>query len=250
MLPMTNGTVAYLRVSTDGQADSGLGLEAQRTRVRGFAAAYAHDLAGEIVDGGASAKNLDRPGMGQLLDGIRSGVIGRVIVAKLDRLTRSPRDLQYLLELFERHGVALVSVAETLDTASAAGRLVVNVMISVAQWEREAIGERTREALAAKRNRGERTGTVPFGFSLAPDGKLTENTDEQRALEIVRQLRGEGWTLGAIADELNRQGFTSRSGRPYRYQHVQQVLTPATVLRRWRKATERRKAQLPLVAFG
>ncbi len=74
-----------------------------------------------------------------------------LIVAKLDRLTRSVKDLAELLERFERKGVALVSVAESLDTGSAAGRLVLNITAAVSQWEREAIGERTKDALSHKR---------------------------------------------------------------------------------------------------
>src|SRR5215472_10094537 len=92
---------------------------------------------------------------------------GPFIVAKLDRLTRSVRDLADLLERFERRDVALMSVSESLDTRSAAGRLVMNVLMSVAQWEREAIGERTREALRHKQAQGQRVGNVPYGFMLA-----------------------------------------------------------------------------------
>ena len=86
---------------------------------------------------------------------------------ELDRLTRSVRDLAELLERFARRNVALVSVAESLDTGSAAGRLVLNVMASVSQWEREAIGERTRDALRHKKALGQRVGTIPFGFGVA-----------------------------------------------------------------------------------
>jgi Resolvase, N terminal domain len=90
-----------------------------------------------------------------------------------------------------------VSVAESLDTATAAGRLVLNVMAAVSQWEREAIGERTREALGHKRAAGQRVGTIPFGSQLAPDGSsLLPNHEEQRVLRLLRGLRGSGLTLG------------------------------------------------------
>ena len=97
-----------------------------------------------------------------------------MIVAKLDRLTRSVKDLCELLERFERRGVALVSVAESLDTGSAAGRLVLNIMTAVSQWEREAIGERTRDAMRHKRSQGERVGNIAFGYRLAGDGQHLE----------------------------------------------------------------------------
>jgi DNA invertase Pin-like site-specific DNA recombinase len=122
-----------------------------------------------IVDGGESAKNLNRPGLRHLIAMMEDGKIEAVIVAKLDRLTRSVKDLCGLLELFEKRKVALISVAESLDTGSAAGRLVITIMGAVSQWEREAIGERTRDALRHKRTSGERVGNIRFGFRLGPD---------------------------------------------------------------------------------
>ena len=84
-----------------------------------------------------------------------------------------------MLELFEKRKVALISVAESLDTGSAAGRLVITIMGAVSQWEREAIGERTRDALRHKRNQGQRVGNIAFGFRLAPDGEhLEQNPTE------------------------------------------------------------------------
>src|ERR1039457_349120 len=100
-----------------------------------------------IADGGESAKSLNRPGLQRLLSLVSAAKVDAVIVAKVDRLTRSVKDLCGLLELFERRKVALISVAEALDTGSAAGRLVITIMGAVSQWEREAIGERTRDAL-------------------------------------------------------------------------------------------------------
>jgi DNA invertase Pin-like site-specific DNA recombinase len=155
--------IGYVRVSTDKQAGQGISLEAQEARIRAMAAVQAVELLDVIVDSGASAATLKRPGLATLLAHVEARRIDRVIVAKLDRLTRSVRDLAKLLERFERRGVSLISVSESLDTSTAAGRLVLNVMMSVAQWEREAIGERTKDALRHKRLTGERVGTVPFG---------------------------------------------------------------------------------------
>jgi DNA invertase Pin-like site-specific DNA recombinase len=125
--------IGYVRVSTDDQSRNGVSLEAQEERIR--AMANAHDLGSVsvIVDGGESAKILRRPGMGRLLAAVDSGKAKSVIVAKLDRLTRSVRDFAHLLDKFQKKGVALISVAESLDTSSAAGRLVINVIMSVSQ---------------------------------------------------------------------------------------------------------------------
>ena len=142
-------TIGYVRVSTDKQAEQGVSLEAQAEKIRAMALVHDAELLDIIVDGGESAKSLQRPGMARLLGMVDTRQVQAVIVAKLDRLTRSVKDLCELLERFERRGVALISVAESLDTGSAAGRLVINIMTAVSQWEREAIGERTRDALSS-----------------------------------------------------------------------------------------------------
>src|ERR1035438_9937124 len=117
-------TIGYIRVSTDRQAEQGVSLEAQDAKVRAMATVQGAKLDEVIVDGGESAKSLNRPGLQRLLSLVKTGKVRAVIIAKLDRLTRSVKDLCDLLELFDKKNVALVSVAESLDTASAAGRLV------------------------------------------------------------------------------------------------------------------------------
>src|ERR1700689_3192297 len=163
--------------------------------------------------------------MQRLLALVDSGSLQAVIVAKLDRLTRSVKDLCELLERFERRGVALISVAESLDTGSAAGRLVLNIMTAVSQWEREAIGERTRDALHHKRSQGERVGNIAFGSRLADDGQhLEPDPAEQAALTEIRRLRLEGATLRGIAAALNHKALRTRRGTPWRLESVARVL--------------------------
>src|SRR5260221_5702851 len=127
-----------------------------------------------IVDGGESAKDLNRPGVQRLMGLVNGGRVQAVIVAKLDRLTRSVKDLCGLLELFEKRKVALISVAEALDTGSAAGRLVITIIGAVSQWEREGIGEQTRDPLQHKRGNGERVGNIEFGYRLSSDRRHLE----------------------------------------------------------------------------
>jgi len=220
--------VGYVRVSTEGQAEQGESLELQRSKIAAQAVVRDAELVEVIEDAGESAKSLARPGMERVLDLVDHGAIEAVIVLKLDRLTRSVRDLAELLERFERRGVALVSVCESLDTQTAAGRLVLNIMASVGQWEREAIGERTREVLASKKARGERVGTVPFGYCLAANGvDLVEDAQEQRTLTMIRELKDAGYTLRAIAEELNRQGLRTRRRSEWRHQYVSSMLKAA-----------------------
>src|SRR6266478_4116606 len=210
-------TIGYARVSTDKQADHGVSLEAQAEKIRAMAVVHNAELIDIIVDGGESAKSLNRPGMARLLAMVDAGQIKAVIVAKLDRLTRSVKDLCELLERLQRRGVALVSVAESLDTGSAAGRLVLNIMAAVSQWEREAIGERTRDALGHKRSQGERVGNIAFGSRLAGDGQhLEPDPAEQAALAEIRRLRNQGTTMRGIAAAMNHREFRTRRGTAWR----------------------------------
>ena len=217
--------IGYVRVSTDRQAEQGVSLEAQEAKIRAMATVQGTELLDVIVDGGESAKSLKRPGVERLLALVNSGRVQAVIIAKLDRLTRSVKDLSSLLELFEKRKVALISVAESLDTGSAAGRLVITIMGAVSQWEREAIGERTRDALRHKRSNGERTGNVPYGFRLAADGKHVEpDSAEQAAVLAIHSLRAEGHSLRGIATTLNSHGHRTRRGTAWKLESVNRVV--------------------------
>jgi DNA invertase Pin-like site-specific DNA recombinase len=220
--------IGYVRVSTEKQAEHGVSLEAQSEKIRAMAVVQGAELSDIIVDAGESAKSLDRPGMARLLALVDARKVDTVIIAKLDRLTRSVKDLAELLERFERRNVSLVSVADSLDTRSAAGRLVLNIMVSVSQWEREAIGERTRDAMHHKRANGQRVGNIPFGYRLAVDGRmLVEDAAEQDILARIRELKASGHTTREIADELNRQGYRTRRGTAWRFQYVADALKAA-----------------------
>src|ERR1700730_11701295 len=126
---------AYVRVSTDDQGREGSSRAAQEERIRALCVATDRDLSEVIVET-ESAKTLSRNGLQVLLKEIRVGKISTLVIFKLDRLTRSVRDLADLLEILEQHNVALVSVSESLDTSTAAGRLMLNLLGSVSQWER------------------------------------------------------------------------------------------------------------------
>lgn len=216
--------VGYCRVSTDKQAEHGQSLEAQQAKLKAMAVVQGAELAEVIVDGGESAGSLHRPGMERLLHLVDTGLVRTVIISKLDRLTRSVRDLAELLERFERRGVSLVSVAESLDTHSAAGRLVLNIMACVSQWERETIGERTRDVLRHKRTtRQVYCPNVPFGFDRQ-DGRLVPNPAEQGVIQDMQTQRQDGWSLRRIAEYLNAQGITTKQGRKWFAMTVKDVL--------------------------
>ena len=219
--------IGYVRVSTTEQADKGVSIEAQSEKLRAYAKLFDLDLVDIVVDAGQSAKSLDRPGLQRVLASLKSKQADGILVVKLDRLTRSVGDLDALIQSYfsERAGKLLISVSDHIDTRSAAGRLVLNVLASVGQWERESCGERTRDALKHKKNQRQRVGAVPFGFALASDGKsLVEDASEQEALQIVRELRAQGLSLRKMVDELNNQGVPTAQGAKWHLATVQRAL--------------------------
>jgi len=219
--------IGYIRVSTEEQGASGLGLEAQEAKIRAYCDLYGHELV-EIMRDHASGKNLRREGLQAALSALKSSAVDGLIVAKLDRLTRSVKDIGELLESYFNGNASLVVVAEQVDTSTAAGRMVLNILMSVAQWEREAIGERTKDALKAKRSRGEKTGGgVPFGYDLE-GGKLVENRAEQRVLRLMESLRVKGYGYHRIADQLNADGLLTKTGRAWKSAMVRQVYLRAS----------------------
>ena len=208
--------IGYVRVSTEEQAESGLSLAHQRAKVEAYCIATDLDLVAVIEDAGESAKSLNRPGVQKVIEAVKAGEVAAVVILKLDRLTRSVRDLGTLVDLFDKTGAALVSVQDSINTQTAAGRLVLNVLGAVAQWEREAIGERTAAAMAVKKDRGELVGSVPYGFNLSEDGKtLVSDPREQEALATMRRLRVEGLSFRKIGAELTNQGYQTKNGGPW-----------------------------------
>ena len=230
--PESTRAVGYIRVSTDKQADHGISLDAQQAKLTAYAQLYDVELVDSIVNAGASAKTLERPGLQRALGLLRKGQANALLVAKLDRLTRSVKDLGALVEdYFSSDDITLLSVADNIDTRTAAGRLVLNVLGSVAQWERETIGERTKDALAHKRANGERTSLhAPYGFQIAADGKtLVPDAAEQALLAAIREARQRKLSQRAVVAELTRQGFTTRKGTALSLMQVQRIMQQAQI---------------------
>ena len=222
---MTTRTIAYLRVSTERQADTGVSLDAQQEKARAYASLYDLDLTEMIIDAGESAKTLDRPGLQRALSMLKTGQADALLVVKLDRLTRSVVDLGKLIETYFAPGkAALMSVSEQIDTRSAAGRLVLNILASVSQWERETIGERTSVAMKYKQAKGEYIGGhAPYGFDLV-DGELVRNEAEQNVIAQAKRLHAAGLSLRKIAAELDRQGIKTRRGSTFAAPQIQRMV--------------------------
>jgi DNA invertase Pin-like site-specific DNA recombinase len=222
--------IGYIRVSTEEQATNGKSLDSQRCKLQAYASLYDLELVAVIVDAGVSAKSLDREGLQDALARLRRRDADGLLIAKLDRLSRSVKDWNTLIDGYfgEKSGKQLFSVADSIDTRTAAGRLVLNVLMSVAQWERETIGERTRDSLRYKISKGERCGKVRFGYDLAPDGVvLVPNATEQEAIALMKQLRAAGETFRAIAAELTRRGINTKEGGAWQPMTVRNILARA-----------------------
>ena len=222
---MTTKTIAYLRVSTDKQADKGISLEAQEEKARAYASLYDLALIEVIIDAGESAKTLDRPGLQRALSMLKTGKADALLVVKLDRLTRSVVDLGKLIETYFSPGkAALMSVGEQIDTRSAAGRLVLNILASVSQWERETIAERTRDAMRHKQANGEYIGgEAPYGFKLV-DGELIDDEAEQEVIQKAKTYHAEGLSLRKIAAELDKQGIKTRRGSIFAANQIKRMV--------------------------
>ena len=163
-------------------------------------------------DGGFSGGNLDRPGLKQILADIDDGLIDVVVVYKIDRLSRSLMDFSKLVDVFDRNGVTFVSVTQSFNTTTSMGRLTLNILLSFAQFEREVIGERIRDKVAASRKRGIwMGGYVPLGYDVQ-DRKLVVNDAEAASLRRIFERFIELGSATVVARELRRDGFRNKQG--------------------------------------
>jgi len=203
--------VGYVRVSTEEQGDSGLGLEAQRAAIEAEVSRRGWDLVQTFTDTASGRTLARRPGLEDALALLEGGEATALIVSKLDRLSRSTKDFATLMERAQRRGWAPVVLDLGVDTTTPAGELVASVMVSVAQWERRAIGQRTKEALAAKKAQG---------IKLGRPRQLPEQTRRR-----ITKMRRKGFSLRAVADSLNADGVpTAQGGAKWHASTVTKVL--------------------------
>jgi site-specific DNA recombinase len=220
-------TIGYVRVSTDEQAREGISLEAQKAKIAAYCELNDLELVQIIEDAGKSGKDLNREGIQTLMCEIKAHRVDAVVVYKLDRLSRRVRDTLSLMDLIEKKNLAFHSITERIDTKSAMGKFFLNIMASMNQWERDAISERTKDALQHKISKNERAGQIPYGWTLAEDGKtLLPNDLEQEAITLIQRLHGKGYTLRAICVELAKEGHKS-TGKTWHPQTVSNILRKA-----------------------
>lgn len=207
--------IGYTRVSTSDQANEGISLEAQAAKIRAYCELNDLELLHIFEDAGKTGKNMNREALQKALGMIEAGEASALVVYKLDRLSRKTRDTLELIEQIEEADAAFHSITEKVDTKSALGKFFLTITAAFAQMERDTIADRTRDALAYKREQGQYLGAVPFGYTL--EGPALEQSAEEVAIigEVVT-LKSNGLTLQQIADTLNQAGkATKRGGRWY-----------------------------------
>jgi site-specific DNA recombinase len=186
-------------------------------------------------DGGFSGGNLERPALQRLLTDIAGGLIDCVVVHKVDRLSRSLLDFARMMETFDKHRVSFVSVTQQFNTATSMGRLVLNVLLSFAQFEREIISERTRDKIAATRRKGKWSGGPPILGYDVHNMKLVINDEEAQRVRAIFELYLHRQALRAVVEELGRRGWHNkrwrtrqgheRGGYPFSKTSLQMLLT-------------------------
>ena len=207
----------YTRKSTEEGLDMEFNtLDAQREACEAYIASQKSEgwvaTRDRYDDGGFSGGNLERPGLKQLLTDIEDGLIDVVVVYKIDRLSRSLMDFSKLVEIFDRNGVTFVSVTQSFNTTTSMGRLTLNILLSFAQFEREVIGERIRDKVAASRKRGIwMGGYVPLGYDVQ-DRELVVNDSEAASVRRIFERFVELGAATVLARELRREGFRNKQG--------------------------------------
>ncbi|MBS0210424.1 MAG: recombinase family protein [Planctomycetes bacterium] len=240
LAPLVMQCAIYTRKSTEeGLEQEFNSLDAQRDAGEAYISSQRHEgwvcLPNRYDDGGFTGGNMERPALQRLMADIEAGRVNCVVVYKVDRLSRSLLDFARMMEVFEKHHVSFVSVTQQFNTATSMGRLILNVLLSFAQFEREMISERTRDKIAATRRKGKWSGGMPIlGYNVV-ETKLVVNEAEAQQVREIFDLYLQRQSLLAVAKELNardrrtkhwitRKG-TARGGRRFDKNAIYDLLT-------------------------
>ena len=254
----------YTRKSTEeGLEQEFNSLDAQRESGEAYIKSQASEgwecLPTRYDDGGFTGGNMDRPALQRLLADIEAGKIDSIVVYKVDRLSRSLLDFAKMVETFDRHHVSFVSVTQLINTSTSMGRLMLNVLLSFAQFEREIISERTRDKIAAARRKGKWSGGMPLlGYDLDPKvSKLLVNADEAVRVRAIFELYLKHQSMIATIQELDRRGWVNkrwktrkgpeRGGTPFTKNSLYRLLTNVAYIGQIRYKTETHDGEHPAI---
>lgn len=220
--------IAYLRVSTEQQTETGAGLDGQQAACQRYADSQGQVLTSIYQDKGISgAKGLEyRPG---LLDAIAALDKGdTLIVSKRDRIGRDPLVVAMIEAAVKRKGATIVSAAGEGTEADEPSNILMRRMVDAfAEYERLVIGARTKAALQSRKAQGRRTGSIPYGYQTTEDGYLEPHPGEQKVITEIQRLQNAGLSLRAIATELERKGFYTRKNKSFNPNQVKRILDAA-----------------------
>jgi len=216
----------YARVSTDNQVEVEFNsCEAQEEKVKAFIKSQENmEIYKVYSDAGFTGANINRPALNELLEDIKQRKIDIVIVYKIDRLTRSPKDFYQLIELFEKYNVDFISVTERFDTSTPSGRLLRNIMLTFAQFERELASERTKDKMLQRAQKGMwNGGIVPYGYKVE-NKKLVINEDEAKIVKKIFESYITSGSVAKIYNDLKANGVKDRKGLPFSKSRISYIL--------------------------
>ena len=206
--------IGYIRVSTEQQANEGVSLDAQRAKIEAWCTHNGYELAQVYVDAGISGKSMDkRPGLQDALKSLKKGMA--LVSYSLSRLARSTKDAISIGETVAKRKADMVSLSEQIDTTTAAGRMMFQMLAVLAEFERNLTAERTTSALQHKKATGQKyTNITPYGFE-AIEGRLVQVQQEAEIVAEIQAARSSGSTLQAIANNLNGRGIPTKTGKTW-----------------------------------
>ena len=227
--------VGYTRVSLDEQGERGVGLAAQRSAILAEVAARGWELVEVLEDSGYSGRDFNRPAVTTAMRMLQRGEADALVVAKLDRLSRSILDFTNIMAKARKENWGVIALDCSVDTTTPAGEAMAHVMATFAQYERRLIAARTSAALAELRSQGRAYSRTPFGFER--DGnRLVVHDQEQQVIARMRRLRAKGTSYQAIAQSLNKAKIPAKRGGPWIKTSVRSVLATADKVGRPAKA--------------
>ena len=213
----------YTRVSTEDQAKEGFSLDSQLDKLRSYTKARDWKITGEYIDDGYSGRNIKRPAYQRMLEEIDKWDI--LLVIKMDRIHRNSKNFMLMMEYLKKEGKEFVSMTESLDTSTAMGRFVMDIIQRIAQLESEQIGERVYICMEqkAKTNGGVLGFNIPYGYDYI-DGKLILNNDESRIVKKIYSLYIQGKSMGEIVKILNKGGIATKKGGVWAKKTISTIL--------------------------
>ena len=206
--------IGYIRVSTEQQANEGVSLEAQKAKIAAWCVTNGYELVNVFVDAGISGKSMDkRPGLQDAMKSLKKGMA--LVSYSLSRLARSTKDALSIGETVAKRKADMVSLSEQIDTTTAAGKMMFQMLAVLAEFERNLVAERTTNALQHKKATNQKyTNITPYGFE-AIEGRLVQVQAEAAVVAEIQAARGGGNTLQSIADSLNGRGIPTKTGKQW-----------------------------------